>query len=733
MGLSKKRIQLYFIILFIFSFSLIFFIITNDKNERINLIERNQIENLKILYKFIQRDFELTATARYEMILNDEKIMQILEKAKDLPLNKQKKLRDELYDYLEPLFLRLKDVGLTNLHFVFENNKTFLRMHKPEKYGDDLSRYRYTFQYVNEFRTPISGFEQGRTKHGFRFVYPIFNRRGYYLGAVDFTFSSDYLQKVLSNYLNIHSHFIVDKKIFNDKAWRDGGVAYSYVVSKESDKYLNVKRYSYYSQKKEDEHFAIEDKLKKEIEANIKYGKDFALYTIKNSKAVLVTFLAIKNVKDKKIVAYIVTYTDNRTIYDIVNRYKLLVIILFVGVFVVLFVLYKLVIQRKMLKEEVQRQVSKIKKLYESYDENVIASSTDLHGVIEHVSNAFCKISGYTRDELIGKTHRVIKHPSTPKFVFDDLWETITHDKEWKGIIKNKKKDGSFYWVDIVISPIYNDKGKKVGYSAIRHDITDKKELERLNQTLEENIVKEVENLRQKDKQLLQQSRLAQMGEMISMIAHQWRQPLSAISSTSAALNLKAKLNTLDEDTVVEFSEKIASFAQHLSSTIDDFRDFFKPNKKQRTTTFEEMIQSVLQIIGDSIKNRGIELKTDLKCNMKIKTYPNEIKQVILNLIKNAEDALLEKHVKNPYIRLISECRDDTVVLRVEDNAGGIPENIIDKIFDPYFSTKTERDGTGLGLYMSKTIIEEHCDGRLKVYNKGNGAVFEIILPVYSD
>lgn len=248
--------------------------------------------------------------------------------------------------------------------------------------------------------------------------------------------------------------------------------------------------------------------------------------------------------------------------------------------------------------------------------------------------------------------------------------------------------------------------------------------IQEFNDTLKIKVEKELEKNRLKDQQLVQQSRLAQMGEMISMIAHQWRQPLAAISSTSNAINLKAKLNSLDKQTTIDLSDKITSYSKHLSSTIDDFREFFKSNKEKRETSYDDLINSVLSIVETSITNKNITLIKNLQSKDKFNTYPNEIKQVILNLIKNAEDILLEKQIQDAHI--IIKSFDNK--LQIIDNAGGIPSDIIDKIFDPYFSTKTKKDGTGLGLYMSKTIIEEHCNGQLSVINKNDGAVFTIEL-----
>ncbi len=255
-----------------------------------------------------------------------------------------------------------------------------------------------------------------------------------------------------------------------------------------------------------------------------------------------------------------------------------------------------------------------------------------------------------------------------------------------------------------------------------------KEEIQSLNKSLEDKVKKEVLKNRQKDQQLLQQSRLAQMGEMIAMIAHQWRQPLAAISSTSNAINLKARLNKLDKETSIKLTSNIIEYSHHLSNTIDDFRNFFKSNKEKNEVCFNEIIKSVLNIVGTTIEDNNIKLIQDLNNNDKFLIYSSELKQVILNLLKNSEDILLEKNISNPYIKISTYKQEDKIILEVSDNGGGIEDDIVDSIFDPYFSTKTQKDGTGLGLYMSKTIIEEHCNGELSVSNSEDGAVFSIKL-----
>ena len=234
------------------------------------------------------------------------------------------------------------------------------------------------------------------------------------------------------------------------------------------------------------------------------------------------------------------------------------------------------------------------------------------------------------------------------------------------------------------------------------------------------------EKLREKKDMLFKQSRLAQMGEMISMIAHQWRQPLSAISATTNALILINERGRYESELFEDRLQKIADYSQHLSATIDDFRNFFKTNKEKEETTIEAIIKDVLNITQTSLENKNINLITDFKYHKKVNIYGNEFKQVLLNLIKNAEDILLEKKIVDPEITLRTFEENGYPVLTVEDNGGGIDNAIIDKIFDPYFSTKLDKEGTGLGLYMSKVIIQEHCTGMLSVKNSHNGAIFRI-------
>lgn len=254
------------------------------------------------------------------------------------------------------------------------------------------------------------------------------------------------------------------------------------------------------------------------------------------------------------------------------------------------------------------------------------------------------------------------------------------------------------------------------------------KELEELNRSLEQRVEEEVEKNREKDKLMLRHSRQAAMGEMIGMIAHQWRQPLAGMSMSINNMLLDIEMKMVDDETFTKQLEGISNQIKFLSSTIDDFRNFFKPEKEPESITAEKIITDTMDIIGKSLENENIDVKIDILQNVPFMTYRNELIQVLLNLMKNAQDVYKDQG-KSGTIHITASETEEHLVIGIQDEAGGIPEEILPRIFEPYFSTKNEKTGTGLGLYMCKTVVEEHIRGQICAQNRGGGAYFEIKHP----
>ncbi len=238
----------------------------------------------------------------------------------------------------------------------------------------------------------------------------------------------------------------------------------------------------------------------------------------------------------------------------------------------------------------------------------------------------------------------------------------------------------------------------------------------------------DLSEFKQKDSLLQQQSRQAAMGEMIGNIAHQWRQPLNALGLVLQNIYFEHQMGTVDDLFMERSVDKGKRLIQTMSKTIDDFRNFFKPNKLKERFNISEVINTMVDLIGASYQNNGIALELALDDSLEIEGYSGEFSQVILNIMSNAKDAFIENSIVDKKVIISSHRESNNIIIEISDNAGGIPKDIIQKIFDPYFSTKEEGKGTGIGLYMSKTIIETNMRGKLSVKNINQGVIFKITL-----
>jgi len=263
-------------------------------------------------------------------------------------------------------------------------------------------------------------------------------------------------------------------------------------------------------------------------------------------------------------------------------------------------------------------------------------------------------------------------------------------------------------------------------------------ELQLLNTHLEQEVKKEVEKNIKTQKQLFKSEKMASMGEMIGNIAHQWRQPLSIISTGSTGMKMKKEFDTLDDDFFNNTCDLINDNAQYLSKTIDDFRNFIKGDRIKLNFDLEENINSFIKLVDSSIKNHATQMMYDLGKNINLNSYPNELIQCYMNIFNNAKDVLDTCKEDERFLKISSKIQDNKVFISFQDSGGGIEDTLLEKIFEPYFTTKDKKTGTGLGLHMTYSMVVEGMDGQIEVNNqlfKVNekeylGAVFTIILPI---
>lgn len=391
----------------------------------------------------------------------------------------------------------------------------------------------------------------------------------------------------------------------------------------------------------------------------------------------------------------------------------------------------------------------------EAIENSNIVSKTDINGIITFVNEEFCKISGFSKEELLGSNHNIVRHPDVPKENFTLLWNTILSKKPYKTTVKNLCKDGSTVYLNTTITPILDDNENIKEFIAIRYDVTQEVELKKhleqkdkelnllnktleekvkeqtaklleLNQTLEHRVAKEIEKNEEKQKLLFWQSRMASLGQMLANIAHQWRQPLTELTLT--LFNVKKAVKKENTKEINAYYKESLEIINNMSKTIDDFSNFFNPNKDKEEFCLKSSIEEALAITKKMLEKNSIKIETHLE-KIDIFGVSNELSQIIINLLQNSTDAFKDKETKKK-ISIKSFIDKSYAIIEFKDNAGGIEEKTLDKVFEPYFTTKHQSNGTGLGLFMSKMIIEKSLNGKITLDNYNDGINITIKLPL---
>ena len=383
--------------------------------------------------------------------------------------------------------------------------------------------------------------------------------------------------------------------------------------------------------------------------------------------------------------------------------------------------------RRKQIENELLESESRFHAIYEQSLFGIALVSIDEWCFIA-ANPAYCRMLGYTEEELRHKTVQDVTHPDD--ILLEQEFGGLPPDQLHDYIIDKRhlSKNGEVVWSAVASTIIYDS----TGYPSYRlkmmedtsHRYQAEQALKELNDSLEQRVKEESAKNREKDHLLIQQSRFAAMGEMIGNIAHQWRQPLNTLGLTLVNIEDAYNYHELTGEYLAKQVYGGRQLIQKMSSTIDDFRNFFRPHKEVEKFSVTNAIKDAISLVSASFSNHNIDIVLESGLDASIMGFSNEFSQVLLNLFSNAKDAILQNQVAKGKVRVKLKFDGQNVVITIADNGGGIPESILDKIFEPYFSTKEL--GTGIGLYMSKMIIENSMNGKISVRNQGNGAEFAI-------
>jgi two-component system, NarL family, sensor histidine kinase EvgS len=295
---------------------------------------------------------------------------------------------------------------------------------------------------------------------------------------------------------------------------------------------------------------------------------------------------------------------------------------------------------------------------------------------------------------------------------------------KWISIKYEKIEDYTYLWISIsfiiilLIFFLYRQYLLKDNNNFLQNEIKKRtQELDKLNEELEIRVNEELEKNKLFQEKLFKADKLASMGEMISNIAHQWRQPLSMISTVATGVKIQKEFGTLDDNELIQNMDLINKNSQYLSETINDFKNFIKEDRKLRNYNLSTTINNFLHIVESTVRNDNLKLILNLDDNITIDGYPNELIQCLINIFNNAKDALEERQEEFPLVFITTTIKNNIVYISIKDNAGGIQEDIISKIYDPYFTTKYKSQGTGLGLHMTYKLIDEGMHGKIEAKN----------------
>ncbi len=571
------------------------------KEDKIQYILQHKTNEFETLYNAIYNQYKEEANLIYKLLVNKDFVTDIYLKLQNAPKKEKDELRKELYQFIKEDYDTLKLVSVRQLHFHLKNNDSFLRMHRPDKFGDNLTIVRPTIAYVNKYHTKIDGFEEGRIFNGFRFVFPI-NKNNIHLGSVEVSFSADAIITKISTEFNRQSNLhiskdVVDEKVFDyEKSNYINSTFEGYLTDKEVFKKIN----------KNSVQEELSETTKKKTLQSVREFKNNTFYDIKSKKTI--TILPVKNPLTNRTVAFVSTISDAKNITTMSQNYY-----------------------------------------------SLLSMSVLLLGLI-------------------------------------------------------------FYF--------------------IYHQLKSKMELTKKLQEQKEIILEEQNKAKEKDRILFQQSKMASLADMLENIAHQWRQPLSAISTNASGLEAEFEFGVLDDEKLKNGLENIINSSEQLSRTIEDFRKFFKPEKQKSLFPISSTIKKTLQIMESKFKSKSIEIIQNIQ-ETEIESYENELIQVIINILNNAKDAL--EKIENPkYIFIDIYKEKGQLVIEIKDNANGISDDIINKVFEPYFTTKHKSQGTGIGLFMSEELVVKHMKGRICAKNVSyeyngkeyRGAQFTVKLPI---
>jgi aerotaxis receptor len=649
--MNNKNLNIRYFIYFLISLFLLILLI--------NFFKKSEIEYSLNNYKqFVDKEY----SKYYSEYKNSSELIYFNEfvKEKDFigtfkninSLNIENKKR-EIYNHLKISYSFYKTLDISDINFYSSSNEFLLSMQdKPQNKNTSLLMEKILLN-----KQELNSFIIVDNNYYLIFSKPIFDENLNFLGVINIEFDFKSVIKKLENSSDFLFTNIMSNKIKFDESF----------------------------------YFNLPASQKKSLISDIKQSKNFVLLTKEHSSDFPLVFLQIFKSQIDESSLYLVAYNTNKdSIVAKINKYfDFLFIMISLFIFVIFYLLYKL----KYFKIQTSIINKKYLDLYSYIDDYVIMVETDLNGIITYATKPFCKISGYSRKELLEKNINLLKHPDMSKGFFKKLWTELHKNKIWEGEIKNQDRYGNSYWVSGIIIPKYDFNNEIIGYISIRSNITDTKQLEKINKLLKEDLSNKLNEIKMKDQTLIDNTKVQLMSKILDSLGHQWKQPILSISSL--LYNLKIIISNEEKNqNKLELIKQTQIELKSLSEVLNEIKYLFQENEEQKSK-FSDVIKEAILSIQEELELNNIKVKYDLNSQINIDISFNELKNIILNMIKNSIE-LTKLNNQKEVVIIISAIKEDDLLIKIEDNI---------KLGDKKIN---ENEDTNNHLYLVKLFVEKN-------------------------
>jgi PAS domain S-box-containing protein len=668
------------------------------KNFLIHSEEALSMQHIQLAYNdAMQENKQIAELIFFNNLLHDSTIQTLYKQAIQKGMIQNSK--EQLHDYLKDKFYYFKSFGIKSINFYLPNNTLLLNMSNQNFKGTSK---RESITYVNSTNKEIQTVEVTENSASSVYIKPFFDKELNHIGAIEIEFSFDYIaQRIEKNthysLFFMHQNSVLEKSLFEEyvQTFMAFDLNSKYKLHNSVYTELNYKSAVF-------EQFSNESK--NVILKNMDKLKAFALHVFLDTQYQMVVFIPLFNALTNEHNTYLMAignaeYSEISKIYHSLNYVILLA-------FFILLIMFMLIFNVQSFKEKHATILKEYNDLFKAIDKYVIMAQTDREGFITYITQAFCDISGYTKKEIIGRNINIIRHPDMSKKFFENMWNSLYKEKRWEGEIKNIDKNGNSYWVKGIIFPKYDINNNLVGYTSIRVNISDTKQLKKINNLLKEDLSNKLYEIKMRDDSLADTTKIVLMGKILDSLAHQWKKPLSSISIELANLKARITANELTSNEVENIHDEIAYQIKTLSMTLNEFKTFFSnSNLHDKYNVYSAINESIL-LIKPECELHHITIFLDSKQEIYCYGIFNELKQIIINLLKNSIEHLINNKTQEPLINITVFEEQKSVMIVYTDNTKGESKNIIEKVFSNNYEEQTLKD-VGLNLYIAKLLLEK--------------------------